>query len=155
MLRWAIGECKVEADVKHSSIQSFWQLRSASKFQRWTSIRFSSKHAMMSKETSEMKYLHMLRRQWDPNGTHNFLRKGLLTTRPTKNISHNIITIILFPICGMKKVILRLFCLCIMWLRCWNSFNHLLSRKREFIPADNNSKDQKIQTITKKLPHVL
>ena len=57
---------------------------------------------------------------------HDFLGKNLLTIRPLKNFDHNIITIIIFHICGMWELIMIIFFyLCIMWLRCWNNFNHL------------------------------
>lgn len=105
---------------------------------------------MMSKEDSKRMYLQMIKGQWDPNRTHDFLGKGLLTTRPTKNINHHVITIAFFTICWMWLVILRLICFCIMRLSRWNSLG-----KTEFVPSDNNPKRSESKIITKKLPYAL
>ena len=87
--------CQAVVNVEFLSTQECLQVP------KMNQHNFSSKYALMLKETCEMKCLEMLWRQCDLNGMHDFLGKNLLTIRPMKKIDHNIITIIIFPICRM------------------------------------------------------
>lgn len=99
----------------------------------------------------EDSYLHMFKRQRDPNRSHKLLRKRPLTPRPPEHVYYHVITFCgtSFTICA-RNMILRLIWL--RFMRLWDrwrpwSFNSLLTGKTELIPT--------ISTCHKNMPTML